>query len=66
MKKSCRAKIRGLPKAQFEHLQKLCNHAKNLYNQALWTIRKEFQENDKYFDYYIMDKVMKETINLEG
>ncbi len=66
MKKSCKAKIRGLTKAQFAHLQKLCNHAKNLYNQALWNIRKEWQENGSYLDYYVMDKVMKKTVNLEG
>ncbi|MEN8219716.1 MAG: transposase [Pseudomonadota bacterium] len=59
-------KIRGLKKPQFERLKDLTHHAKNLYNQTLWTLREAFEATGKYFSYFQMDKAMKQVTNLEG
>ncbi|TGO03697.1 hypothetical protein PN36_01635 [Candidatus Thiomargarita nelsonii] len=59
-------KIRGLKKPQFERLRDLTYHAKNLYNQALWTLREAFEATGRYFSYPQMDKAMKQVTNLEG
>jgi len=37
--KALKTKIRGLDKSQFKRLKELTHHAKNLYNQTLWTLR---------------------------
>jgi putative transposase len=59
-------KIRGLKKSQFERLKELTHHAKNLYNQSLWTLREAFEATGQYFPYPQMDKAMKQVENLEG
>src|SRR5210317_119899 len=61
-----KAKIRGLKKAQFKRLKELTHHAKNLYNQTLWTLREAYEVTGKYFSYPQMDKAMKQVTNLEG
>lgn len=42
------------------------NLSKNLYNQANYIIRNRFIETGEYLNYFEMDKIMKETKNLEG
>ncbi|EDN70016.1 transposase, IS605 family [Beggiatoa sp. PS] len=64
--KTLKTKIRGLTKPQFERLRDLSCHAKNLYNQTLWTLREAYSATGKYFTYPQMDKVMKQVENLEG
>jgi putative transposase len=59
-------KIKGLKKPQFERLKELTHHAKNLYNQTLWTLREAFEVTGKYFSYPQMDKAMKQVTNIEG
>jgi putative transposase len=64
--RALKRKIRGLKKPQFERLKELTHHAKNLYNQTLWTLREAFEATGKYFSYFQMDKAMKQVTNLEG
>jgi len=64
--RALKIKIRGLKKSQFERLKELTYHAKNLYNQTLWTLREAFEATGKYFSYPQMDKAMKQVTNLEG
>ena len=64
--KALKTKIRGLTKPQFKRLKELTGHAKNLYNQTLWTLRQAFFATGMYFPYAKMDKVMKQVTNLEG
>jgi len=40
--KALKTQIRGLNKSQFKRLRELTAHAKNLYNQSLWTLRQAF------------------------
>ncbi|MEN8219856.1 MAG: transposase [Pseudomonadota bacterium] len=64
--RALKTKIRGLDKTQFKRLRELTAHAKNLYNQALWTLREAFSATGKYFSYSQMDKAMRQEVNLEG
>ncbi len=64
--RTVKIKIRGLTKPQFKRLKDLTANAKNLYNQALWTLREAFEVTGMYFSYLQMDKVMKQVKNLEG
>jgi putative transposase len=64
--RALKIKIRGLKKPQFERLKELTHHAKNLYNQTLWTLREAFEATSQYFSYVHMDKAMKQVTNLEG
>jgi putative transposase len=66
MKKALKTKVRGLDQSQFKRLRELTHHAKNLYNQTLWTLREAFEATGKYFTYPQMDKAMKQVENLEG
>lgn len=66
MKKALKTKIKGLNKSQFKRLRELTVHAKNLYNQSLWTLRQAYEITGKYFSYPQMDKAMKQVHNLEG
>ncbi len=66
MKKALKTKIRGIDKSQFKRLRELSHHAKNLYNQTLWTLREAYEATGKYFAYPQMDKAMKQVPNLEG
>jgi putative transposase len=64
--RAIKAKIRGLKKPQFKRLKELTHHAKNLYNQTLWTLREAYKATGQYFSYPQMDKAMKQVTNLEG
>ncbi|QTA81728.1 Transposase, IS605 family [Desulfonema limicola] len=66
MKKTIKIRLRHLTKKQYRHLKELCNASKNLYNQALYTVRQEYQETEKYLSYNALDKIMKTLPNLEG
>jgi putative transposase len=66
MNKALKTKIRGLDKSQFKRLRELSHHAKNLYNQTLWTLREAYEATGFYFTYPQMDKAMKQVQNLEG
>jgi len=55
-----------LKKPQFERVKELSHHAKNLYNQTLWTLREAYIATGHYFSYPQMDKAMKQVENLEG
>ena len=44
-------------------LEEFCFKSKNLYNSANYQIRQEFIKNNKYIDYYDMDKIMKNLVN---
>lgn len=48
-----------------EELRTLCKISKNLYNQALYAVRSALQE-DKFLFYSDLDKLMKQTTNLDG
>jgi len=65
MKKALKTKVRGLSKGQFKRLKELSYHAKNLYNQSLWTLLEAFEATGNYFSYPKMDKAMKQVTNLE-
>jgi putative transposase len=64
--RALKTKIRGLKKSQFERLKDLTHHAKNLYNQTLWTLREAFEATGLYFSYEQMDKAISPFENLEG
>ncbi len=63
--KALKTKIRGLDKSLFKRLRELTAHAKNLYNQTLWTLRQAYEATGLYFSYPQMDKAMKQVKNLE-
>lgn len=50
----------------FERLTELSNAAKNLYNQALYTVIEYYKNNNKFLFYIDLDKIMKTMTNLEG
>jgi len=64
--RALKTKIKGLKQTQFGRLKELTANAKNLYNQALWTLRQAYEVTGKYFSYPKMDKAMKQVENLEG
>ena len=64
--RALKTKIRGLNPSQFKRLRMLTHHAKNLYNQTLWTLRQAYEATGFYFSYPKMDKAMKQVENLEG
>jgi putative transposase len=66
VKKSLKTKVRDISKEQLKRLKELSNNSKNLYNQALYIVRKEFENSGDYLNYNKMDKVMKKTFNLEN
>ena len=47
-------------------LFKLCMVSKNLYNQALYIVKKELKENNKWVGYSYLNKELQTTTNLEG
>ena len=51
---------------QSDRLYELCKISKNLYNQALYIIKKELKENNKWLNYYDLNKILQNTYNLEG
>ena len=66
MKKALKTTIRNLNNAEFSRLRTMCRTAKNLYNQALYLIRQEYETTGAYLNYYEMDRRMKTVTNLEG
>ena len=59
-------KLRKLDKSQFRELKKQCFYAKNLYNQALYYIKKHYKEHQTFLSYGELDKLMKTVLNLEN
>ena len=51
---------------QTEQLVNLCKVSNNLYNQALYLFRQALKNENKWLWYADMDKLMKNTPNLEG
>ena len=51
---------------QSDRLYELCKISKNLYNQALYIIKKELKEHDKWLFYYDLNKILQKTYNLDG
>ena len=49
-----------------KEIYNLCKISKNLYNQALYTVKKELDENHKWLSYYDLCKIMPKTSNLDG
>ena len=49
-----------------EEIYNLCKVSKNLYNQALYIVKKELEENGKWLNYYDLCKIMPNAVNLEG
>jgi len=66
MRKTVKTKIRNLTQEQYNHLRHLCQVSKNLYNQALYTVRQTYIRAGEYLNYNALDRMMKETVNLEG
>ena len=52
-------------KADTERILHYCEVSKNLYNQALYTV-KQFLKENKFLFYNDIEKLMKESKNLEG
>ncbi len=52
--------------SQTEKLVNLCKVSNNLYNQALYLFRQSLKNENKWLWYADMDKLMKETRNIEG
>lgn len=49
-----------------EHLDNLFKVSNNLYNQALYQFRRQLESDGTWLWYNDMDKLMKQTLNLEG
>ena len=49
-----------------EHLMSLCKVSKNLYNQALYLVKKELKDNNKWVGYSYLNKELQTVKNLEG
>lgn len=49
-----------------EELDRLCKVSNNLYNQALYLFRQTLKNEGRWLWYGDLDKVMKETLNLDG
>lgn len=49
-----------------ESLRRMCEVSKNLYNQALYIIRQELKDNDRFIFYREIEERMKTVTNLEG
>ncbi len=66
MRKALKTKIRGLTALEYDRLKHLCQVSKNLYNQALYAVRQTYIAAGGYLNYGAVDRMMKETVNLEG
>ena len=49
-----------------EKLYELCKVSKNLYNQALYIVKHELRENNKWLGYNQLNTILQQTTNLEG
>ncbi len=50
----------------YDRLCAICRVTNNLYNQALYIIRNELKDNDRWLFYPDLDRIMKNVTNLEG
>lgn len=50
----------------YDRLCAICRVTNNLYNQALYIIRNELKDNDRWLFYPGLDRIMKNVTNLEG
>lgn len=64
--KSFKLKLRNLSIDQYNLLFDLCSNSKNLYNQSLYKIREQYKLDKSYINYNQLDKIMKDTFNLEN
>lgn len=49
-----------------EDIYNLCKISKNLYNQALYILKQELREHDRWVGYSYLNTIMQNTSNLEG
>ena len=49
-----------------DRLCSICRVTNNLYNQALYIVRNELKDNDRWLFYTDLDRIMKNVTNLEG
>ena len=49
-----------------DRLYELCKISKNLYNQALHIVKEELRNNNRWLNYYDLNKILQSTYNLEG
>jgi len=56
---------RGFKIKYRDDLTHLFKTSKNLYNQALYILNQEYKNSAKYISYVELDKIMKNTLNLE-
>lgn len=49
-----------------DRLCDICRITNNLYNQALYIVRNELKDNDRWLFYPDLDRIMKNVTNLEG
>ena len=49
----------------YNDLKRLCRLSKNLYNATLYAIRQYFFETNKYLSYTAIDRIFKETNNID-
>lgn len=47
-------------------LRRLCEVSKNLYNQALYLLKHELKENNKWLGYNQLNEILQKTTNIEG
>jgi putative transposase len=47
-------------------LHEQCKISKNLYNQTLYIIKRELDNNKKWLRNFTLDAILKKTLNLEG
>jgi IS605 OrfB family transposase len=52
--------------AYTQELETLCKVSNNLYNQAMFIVKKELSNDKKWLRYRDLDKILKNTKNLEG
>ncbi|OQX19924.1 MAG: hypothetical protein BWK80_36280, partial [Desulfobacteraceae bacterium IS3] len=64
--RSVKKKLRGLCRTQYDILKERTSASKNLYNQALYAVRQVYLLTGEYLNYNAVDRLMKETLNLEG
>ena len=51
---------------QSDKLYELCKTSKNLYNQALYTIKQSLKNDNKFLFYSDINNIMQHTVNLDG
>ena len=49
-----------------DELYRLCKISKNLYNQALYTVKQELKDNGRWLGYNYLNKHLQNVTNLEG